>query len=220
MIRAVLLSSGDLAADLRETFLWRHNVERVSAASAEDVRRALAEGRIDVLIVDSAHSEAAEVTAALRQDPLTRGMSIVALGRSEFGFGHVDLLQAGVNAILPLPPAADWDDRLMRLVHVPVRRESRFKVDLALEGGRRSGEPLSGRALNLSVHGLLLESRLPLEIGEDLRMTFDLPGAHGAVRATGTVVRGTSSDCFGIEWTSVEGDGRVRIKRFVESTPP
>ena len=52
----------------------------------------------------------------------------------------------------------------MRLVNVPVRRVTRFKVDLALEGGRRGGESFSGRALNLSVHGLLLESGMALEV--------------------------------------------------------
>ncbi len=219
MIRAVLLSPGDLEADLQETLLWRQNVERVQAASAEEVHRAVVDGGADVLVVDSAHPAAAEVTLALRHDPLTRGISIVALGRSEFGFAHVDLLQAGVNAILPLPPGADWDDRLMRLVNVPVRRVTRFKVDLALEGGRRSGEIFSGRALNLSVHGLLLESRLALEVGEDLRLSLVLPGMHGPVHGTGTVVRETSPVLFGVELTAVEEDGWVRIKRFVETTP-
>jgi CheY-like chemotaxis protein len=220
VIRAVLFSTTDLEADLRETLLWRRNVERVSVSSVEEVLGILLHGRTDVLIVDSVHPEAAEVTAILRRDPVTRGTPVVALGRSDFGFAHIDLLQAGVNAILPLPPAADWDDRLMRLIHVPARRVTRFKVDLVLEGGRQGGEGFSARALNLSVHGLLLESRLPLEIGEDVRLSFELPGTLGAVRGTGTVVRMPSPDCYGVELTSVEEDGRVRIKRFVESTPP
>jgi CheY-like chemotaxis protein len=220
MIRAVLLSAEDLEGDLRETLLWRSNVERVAVTSLEDVHLALLEGRVDVLVVDSVHPEAAELTASLRRDPLTRETPIVALGRSDFGFAHVDLLQAGVNAILPLPPGADWDDRLMRLVHVPARRVARFDVDLDLQGGRPGGEVFTARALNLSVHGLLLESPHSLEVGEDVRFRFELPGAPGAVEGTGTVVRIPTPGCFGVELTSVDGDGRVRIKRFVESTPP
>lgn len=220
MIRAVILSPRDLEGELQGTLLWRHNVRRIPAASTDDVRRAVAREGADILVVDSAHPQVAEAAITLRSDPLTREMSIVALGRSEFGSVHVDLLQSGVNAILPLPPGPDWDDRLMRLVNVPVRRVTRFKVDLALEGGRRGGEAFAGRALNLSVHGLLLESRMALEVGEDLRLDFDLPGAHGPVRGTGMVVRETSPVLFGVELTSVEGDGRVRIKRFVESPPP
>ena len=71
--------------------------------------------------------------------------------------------------------------------------------------------------LNLSVNGLLLECRQPLEIGEDVRLAFELPAGHGSVAATGTVIRQTPPHHFGVEITSVEADGRVRIKRYVES---
>ncbi len=163
---------------------------------------------------------AAAIVAALRQDPITRPTAIVALGRSEFGFDHLDLLEAGANAILPLPPGHDWDDRLMRLIHVPVRRATRFPVDMALEGGLRNGITFTGRALNLSVHGVLLECRQPLNVGEDLRFSFEMPGAQGESRGrapwSGRPPRTTSA------WSSPtsEGDGRVRIKRYVESNGP
>jgi CheY-like chemotaxis protein len=217
MIRAVLLAPGDLSPELGDTVLWRQNVERVPALNVDDVRLHVQSGRVDVVVVDSGLPGAPAAVAALRQDPLTRATAIVALGRSEFGFDHVELLEAGVNAILPLPPGHDWDDRLMRLIRVPTRKATRFPVDLSIEGGLRTGATFAARAVNLSVHGLLLESRQPLEIGEDVRLAFEMPAAHGSVRATGTVVRFAPSSRFGVEITGVEGDGRVRIKRFVES---
>lgn len=216
MIRAVVLAPGDLLPELGGTVLFRKNVERIAAAGAEDVRRLADEGRLDVVVVDSALPGAAALVAALRQDPITRPTAIVALGRSEFGFEHLDLLQAGANAILPLPPAADWDDRLMRLIHVPVRKATRFAVDLSLEGGLRDGLSFAARVVNLSVHGLLLECRHPLRVGQDLRLAFDMPPGHGGVRALGTVVREALADRFGVELTHVDDDGRVRIKRYVE----
>jgi CheY-like chemotaxis protein len=218
VIRAAVVAPSDLARELGGTVLFRHNVERLCATGAEDVRKAADEGRLDVVVVDTAMPGAAAIVAALRQDPITRPTAIVALGRSEFGFDHLDLLEAGANAILPLPPGHDWDDRLMRLIHVPVRRATRFAVDLALEGGLRNGVAFTGRALNLSVHGLLLECREPLHVGEDLRFSFEMP--QGGVRGTGTVVRAASAHHFGVELTHVEGDGRVRIKRYVESAGP
>jgi CheY-like chemotaxis protein len=220
VIRAVVVSASDLAAELGGTVLFRQNVERLRASGVEDVRRAAEAGRLDVVVVDSAMPRAATIVAALRQDQATRPTAIVALGRSEFGFDHLDLLEAGANAILPLPPTHDWDDRLMRLIHVPVRRATRFAVDMALEGGLRNGIAFAGRALNISVHGLLLECTEQLLVGEDLRFSFQMPGAKGEVRGTGTVVRVSSPRLFGIELTHVEGDGRVRIKRYVESGGP
>ena len=217
MIRAVVVAASDLAAELGGTVLFRRNVERLRASSAEDVRRVADEGRLDVVVVDTAMPGAAGIVAAVRQDPITRSTAIVALGRSEFGFDHLDLLDAGANAILPLPPGHDWDDRMMRLIHVPVRKATRFPVDIAIDGGLESGLTFTGRALNLSVHGLLLECLHPLQVGEDLRLSFEMPGVPGVVRGTGTVVRAASEHDFGVELTHVDGDGRVRIKRYVES---
>lgn len=217
MIRAVLLAPASLASELGGTVLFRNNVERILVKGVEEVRRLAEGGRLDVVVVDSALPGAASLVAALRQDPITRATAIVALGRSDFGFDHLHLLEAGANAILPLPPAQDWDDRLMRLIHVPVRKSTRFPVSLSLQGGLRDGLSFSARVVDLSVHGLLLECRHPLKVGEDLRLAFEMPRGHGEVAAKGTVVRQALADRFGVELTHVEGDGRVRIKRFVEA---
>jgi CheY-like chemotaxis protein len=220
VIRAAIVTRTDLTAELRGTALFRRNVQRVVVSGADEVCRIADQGRLDVVVVDSAIPGAAAVVAALRQNPLTRVTAIVALGRSEFGFDHLDLLEAGANAILPLPPGHDWDDRLMRIIHVPVRRAARFPVDLALEGGLQTGLSVKGRALNLSVHGLLLECDHPLQVGEDIRFSFEMPGHQAGIRGTGTVVRAAAAHHFGVELTHVEGEGRVRIKRYVETGRP
>jgi CheY-like chemotaxis protein len=219
VIRAALASPTDLSRELEGTALFRSNVERVTVSGIEDVRRLADQGRLDVLVVDSALPGAAGLVAAVRQDPATRAIAIVALGRREFGFEHLDMLEAGANAILTLPPGRDWDDRLMRLIHVPARRATRFPVDIAVEGGRGSGLSFTGRAVNLSVHGLLLECPQLLEVGEDLRFSFVMPGVAAVICGTGTVVRSGPQSRFGVELTHVEGDGRVRIKRYVEAGP-
>lgn len=220
MIRAIVVSAADLSRELHGTLLYRSNVERCPATGLSEVRQLALAGRPDVVVVDSALPGAAALVAGLRQDPATRQLAIVALGRSEFSFGHLDLLEAGANAILPLPPGADWDDRLMRLVHVPVRKSTRLPVDLAIEGGMRGGLCFPGRAINLSVNGALIDCKQALEVGDDLRLVLTLPGEHGVVRGTGTVVRLRPPQQYGVEITSVEGDGRVRIKRYVESGVP
>jgi CheY-like chemotaxis protein len=216
VIRAVLVTAADLSQELAATVLFRNNVERLTAVSQAEVRRHAAERKLDVVVVDSALPGASGLVAALRQDPLTRPLAIVALGRSDFGVGQLELLAAGANAILPLPPGSDWDDRLMRLVNVPMRKVSRFPVDLAVAGGLRSGLHFDGRALNLSVHGMLLECTHLLEIGDDLELEFEMPAGQGRVNGSGTIVRQAAAQRFGVELTHVEGDGRVRIKRYVE----
>jgi CheY-like chemotaxis protein len=217
LIRAALLAPQDLAPELGGTVLFRSNVERLPVSGLDELRQLADEGRLDVVVVDSALPGAPAMVAALRHDPITRAIAIVALGRSEFGFDHLQLLESGANAILPLPPGQDWDDRLMRLIHVPVRKTTRFPVNLSLQGGLRDGVSFAARVVNLSVHGLLLECRHPLKVGEDVRLVFEMPRGHGPIRAQGTVVRQALAERFGVELTQVEGDGRVRIKRYVEA---
>jgi len=213
VIHVVVVSDRDLGAELGGTLLFRRNVERLCVDSADAVFGAAESGRASIVLLDGSYDRSPEIALQLRRDPLTRSLSIVALGQTD---RSLDLLEAGVNAVLPLPPGADWDDRLERLVHVPSRKVIRFPVSFAVGGGRGQ-QPFVGRALNLSVHGLLLESGFPLEVGEDVRVSFDLPQPYGSVRGSGTVVRMAAAARFGIELTSVEEDGRVRIKRFVES---
>ncbi|HXY38225.1 MAG TPA: PilZ domain-containing protein, partial [Vicinamibacteria bacterium] len=110
------------------------------------------------------------------------------------------------------------DDRLVRLVRVPLRAATRLSVDVAVEGGLRGGARFGGRALNLSVNGLLLECRQPLEVGDDLRLGFELPG-FGTVSAAGTVVRARPPHQYGVEITTAAEEGRQHIKRYVDSGP-
>jgi PilZ domain len=100
-----------------------------------------------------------------------------------------------------------------------VRRALRFPMHLQVDDAfRSSGEVFDVVALNLSVNGLLLESSKLLAVGEDVNFAFHLPQDAGLVTGAGTVVRqGSGIGQFGVELTHVEGDGRVRIKRFVES---
>ena len=216
---ALILSGDSLERELGQTVLWRRNTERRLARTLEEARRHVAAQRPDIIVVDQSFPEAAAAVAELRQDGKTRSVSMVALARGDFDSSEIELIQAGVNAILRLPPDPDWDDRLARLMHVPRRRNVHVPVHLVVQESYDSAEQMVPVvALNLSVNGMLVESTQPLAIGEDVQFAFHLPDASGAVAGTGTVVRqADGSNQFGIELTHVEGDGRVRIKSFVES---
>jgi len=219
-LTALIVSPEPLDDELAETALWRQNVERYVAASVDDARNVASGGRPDILLVDQRMTNAAGLVAQLRQDPLTRGISIVVLARGDFDTSEVALLEAGANAILRLPPGPDWDDRLQRLIHVPVRRAARFDVNVQMDSGFEvAGQVFPVTALNLSVNGMLVESSQRLHVGDDVQFAFRLPESEAVVAGMGTVVReGGPASHFGVELTHVEGDGRIRIKRYVEST--
>ena len=219
-LTALILAPEPLDAELADTVLWRQNVERYEAMSVEQARHLASGGRPDILIVDERMPNAPAVVAQLRRDPLTRGVSIVALARGDFEPAEIAILEAGANAILRLPPGADWDDRLERLIHVPLRRAARFSVHVQIDSRLEvAGRIFPATALNLSVNGMLVESgQGGLRVGDDVQFAFRLPQSEDVVAGMGTVVReGGPPGRFGVELTHVQGDGRVRIKLFVEA---
>jgi CheY-like chemotaxis protein len=215
-LQALICAESSLDAELGSTMLYRSNLRRHEARSHEQAMAAAKRLAPDIVLVDRDLPGAAELVRALREDASTRRLSVVALARGEFASSELGLLEAGANAVLRLPPSGDWDDRLFRLMHVPVRREVRVPVHLQIDlGFGARSERFSGVALNLSVNGMLVETAHPLRVGDDLVFTLELP--NGQVNGTATVVRLASGPGqYGVELATVKGDGRVKLKAWVD----
>ena len=216
---ALICAESPLDEELASTMLWRSNVERHQSFSVDEAKGAARQLRPGIVLVDRDLPGAFTLVKNLRGDPDTRALSIAALARGEFVPTELSLLQAGINAVLRLPPGPDWDERLFSLMHVPFRKEARVGVNLQVDAGfGASGESFSAVALNLSVNGLLIDSRQPLQVGDDLKFVFELPDHPGPISGTGTVVRhGGGPTQYGVELTHVQSDGRQRIRRWVEA---
>jgi hypothetical protein len=53
-------------------------------------------------------------------------------------------------------------------------------------------------------------------VGDDIHFVFQLPNLPGLVEGSGTVARLAGARQYGLELTHVKGDGRQRIRAFVE----
>jgi CheY-like chemotaxis protein len=219
MLAVLICSPRSLETELGGTVLWGNNVDRRLARDRDQARLLAAQGRPDIIVVDQDMPGAAALVNAFRENPYTRRISIVVLARGDFDPSELELLQSGANAILRIPPGVDWDDRLVRLMHIPQRRQTTFGVYLRLDVEfAEGGETFPAQALNLSVNGILVESSRPLQVGDELHYAFQLPGDPTLIDGSGTVVRhGAEPLHYGVELTHVDGDGRVRIKKFVEA---
>jgi CheY-like chemotaxis protein len=216
-VQALICSEVPLEGDLASTLLYRGGVERHQARTAGEARSEARRLKPEIVLVNRDLAGAAELVRGLRGDPETRGLSVVALARGDFATSELTLLEAGVNAVLRLPATGDWDDRLVRLMHVPARRDVRAAVTLELDLGLgATGEAFHALALNLSLNGMLVETRIELNVGDDLSFSFVLPGVGEEVEGGASVVRHGAASQFGLEIVNVKGDGRLRIKRFVD----
>lgn len=197
--------------------VFRDDVTRHVAARVQEARERAAAGRPHLIIVDRDFPGAPELLSWLRNEPATRTTSVVVAARGEFSHAEVNLLELGANAVLRLPAGPEWDERLVQLITVPVRRDARFGVFFAVEtllGPEVAGV---GTAVNLSVNGMLLECSGLLGIGDEVDLQFALPGHEKGVLARGRVVRVAKPGCFGIHLTTFAGDGRTIVLAFVQS---
>jgi CheY-like chemotaxis protein len=216
---AVLICSHseNLKADLGDTLLWRQDVERQVATKMDEVLMLAVAARPRVVVIDRDLPWAARVVSALREDPSTRGLSLVIMARGDFDPAEVELLEAGANAILRLPAGPEWTERLERLMDVPVRKETRFPVSFAVEASTDAAAAANAQALNLSASGILIETAVPLSVRDEVELQFGLPVSIDPLRVEGQIVRLAAPSQFGIEFRRIATETARRIQGYLAS---
>lgn len=221
MPKVLIVSSADLTPELGQTVLWRSSIQRVFAAGPEaafEVARTYVPGMV---LVDGADGGASiDLVRRLRENAGTRRSSVVVLSRSPSLADEEPLRHAGANLILAgqVDPAL-WDARLEELLSVPRRRDARIPVRFEVwSQADPDAEPVEALALNVSVHGMLLETGEPLDLGTRLDLAFTLPGHADELRVVGQVVREAEPagrPRSGILFLILRGDARDRIRVFI-----
>ena len=207
----------DLQADLGGTLLWRHDIERQVAIKMDDARVIAVAAKPRLVVVDRDLPWAGRFLTALREDPSTRGLSMVVIARGDFDPAEVELLEAGANAILRLPATAEWNARLERLMDVPVRKEARFPVSFDVQAATSSGATEQAQALNLSASGMLLETSAALGVRDDVQLSFRLPMSKQSLKLLGQVVRQAAPTHFGVEFRDLGPEDARLLQGYLQT---
>jgi CheY-like chemotaxis protein len=217
MASVLLCSEATFDSELGDTLVWREEIARHLARSVDEALTQARATRPELVLVDRDVPQACRLVEELRRDMRTRRNSIVVVARTDFEAVEVDLLEAGANAILRLPATPEWDDRLARLIAVPVRREVRFPVQFELEARTEVGVHAAvAQALNISSSGILIETDFELHVGDDIDLRFYLAELDQAVVGCGRVVRHAGRRRYGVEFWGLEGEGAETVARFIE----
>ena len=112
--------------------------------------------------------------------------------------------------------ALAWRQRYVRIQRAPRverRRHRRHPVDfwttLWLEAGQQAG-----RARDLSVAGMSLETDAPLEPGQHLELDIQVAPGERPIRVEVAVVRSVQSGRAGLQFVRVKDDGDARLQKF------
>ncbi len=210
MLRVLVCSTRDLANPLKGTFIGRQGIETFRADKMNDVRLLASTLGPQLILVDGEMPSAASFVQGLRQEPATRHRSVAVLLRG--GADEKALLAAGANVALSWPPDGTFDGRLSRLMTVPARLEARLTVDLAV-----STQPdCAATVVNLSLGGMLLQSRTRLSVGDEMGFRLPLPDGE-VVSGRARVAREARPGAYGVEFTDLPDDGRAAIGQFLRS---
>lgn len=169
-----------------------------------------------LVVVDRDLPQARRLIESLRSDAVTRDVSIALFARGPMEDRELLLLSVGANAVLRLPAGPEWDARLSELLSVAPRRAVRLPVRLEFEARSSAMEVVGGTVLNLSMSGMLVETRAQLEVGTDLDFLFVLLTDQPHLGGAGQVVRQAGPRLFGVRFYGLEGDGQERVQAFVE----
>lgn len=212
MLRILVCSERDLRPDLAPTLIGRQNIEIYRAEKFEDAKLLGSTLGAKVILVDRDLPEARAFIQRLREDKATQRRSIAVLARGAMQDVELDLMSAGANAILRLPPDAGWDDRLSKLLTVQVRQQARLVVRIEV-----ATEPESAAAiLNVSAGGMLIATPLKLRVNDELGFRFKLPdGSLVAGRAR--IAREAPPTGYGVEFVSLADGSRDAIRDYLRS---
>jgi DNA-binding response OmpR family regulator len=214
----VVICAGDsVVRDLEASPVYRQGLTRHVVGTADAGLATAMKVKPQLVVIDRDLARSETLVTQLRSRAETRGCSIVIVAQGDMITEELGLLTAGANAVLRLPPDAEWDKRIERLLHVPTRKETRVPVSLTFEARFRT-EKVPGRVLNLSMTGMLVECTAALMVGSQVTFSFEMTGfetSTGEVVGRGRVVREAGRNRYGVMFTSLDEIATELLRRFL-----
>lgn len=214
MAAVLICSTRSLDRDLQGTVLFRSGVEREMVRSVAEVQTRLNAGRIALLCIHRQVSGIENLIRTLRKSATLKRISIVVFSEDDFDPSEVEVLEAGANAILRLPPGEDFNERVSRLMQVPTRREVRLPVRLQVSASSGFGSTVPVLALNLSSTGILLESNHPLNMGDAVSVAFRFEESGEIFSATAHITRTAGPNRYGATFETINR-GEQALRTFL-----
>jgi len=214
MAVVVICANRSLDRELEGTVLFRSDMERETVRSVGEAQTRLNAGRVALLCLHRNVSGIETLIRNLRKSNTLKRVSIVVLSEDDFDPSEVELLEAGANAILRLPPGDDFNDRVGKLIEVPFRRDVRIPVRLQVSASSGFGATIPVLGLNLSATGILVESNHHLNMGDEVNIAFRFEETGEIFSATAHITRTAGPNKYGATFESISR-GESDLKTFL-----
>ena len=186
---AKILISDNIRKELEEesNFLFRSNIEPLSATTAEEMLEVHRASRVDLIIVDLAMPQMGgdELCATIRRDDALHNVSIIIVTPKRREDLDKCILCGANDYVLKPLHQQELIKKAGELLDVPCRKHLRVLMNIAVIG--EAGGDFYSSSQNISTSGILLESSKVLKKGEQLSLSFFL--RLNRISITGEVVR-------------------------------
>jgi CheY-like chemotaxis protein len=204
--------------------LDRHKLEVVQVAAPENSVELARSERFDLVIFDAEPRQVTlgEVVAMIRDERSeSRLTSLLVLAEHRNADAARRLIGRGVNRVMLLDdPPKLIDKEVADLLHIAPRANIRLATRLRTSVADGTEEVL-GEVVNLSLSGLLVQTDMLFEMGEQVVVSIYPGDRDDPVVAKAEVTRRALSerggaDGFGIRFLSLAADGELRIVTALE----
>jgi len=218
--RILLVDHSRGAMLFQETILRRRGTSVMTAlAGSEGLVKARAERpHLIIFGFDLFDMTAPEFCRAIREDELTRAISLLVVCERENAHEGDLCIAAGCNDVIFRPlQRHDLDAKVARLTTIPSRRQLRTitKIEVSME---KNGRFILGRSVNISANGMLLEVDRVLPGEGRVRLHFFLPGDAKPLQLDAEVLRAEFAGAmakYGVRFVDTSDGDRERIEQFV-----
>jgi CheY-like chemotaxis protein len=204
--------------------LDRHKLEVVQVAAPENSVELARSERFDLVIFDAEPRQVTlgEVVAMIRDERSeSRLTSLLVLAEHRNADAARRLIGRGVNRVMLLDdPPKLIDKEVADLLHIAPRANIRLATRLRTSVADGTEEVL-GEVVNLSLSGLLVQTDMLFEMGEQVVVSIYPGDRDDPVVAKAEVTRRALSerggvDGFGFRFLSLAADGELRIVTALE----
>src|SRR5512143_4115875 len=163
MAVALICSEAPLDAELDQTILWRRDFVRHQATSLAQAQALVQSEQPTVVVVERDLAWAERLITLLRRARPAESLTVIVLARGAVRAAEADLIDAGADGLLRLPPGPGWDTDFAELVGLPLRRQERIALSVRVDA-QIADDLVTATILNLSELGMLIQSPVPLEL--------------------------------------------------------
>jgi CheY-like chemotaxis protein len=212
----LLFSSDAQVIGVMRQILSSFAIETDVCADLASALNTVAHRRLDAIIVDWSGEDPTRIVRDTRKSSPNSDSTIVAMVDRD---SETHALLVGANFMIHKPVDLDHARRCIRAAYGTMlqqrRRSARVSVDIPVFARVSHLGTLEARISDLSVGGLALQFKQPMEVDREVSVLVRLPGIDSLIRVAGKIVNANAAGRAGIRFSSIPEEDLNLLERWL-----